>query len=145
MEGPGVIVTLKDSGHGGIKIEDQTIYTPDKNIHDLDVLRIVNELFSAGAEAISVNDHRISGGSSIRCVGPTILINDVKVASPIQVKAIGDPKTLMGALNLNGGVLSEIRTSDPDMIQIEEEKSLKLDPFVGRTSYHFAKLPKEGK
>jgi uncharacterized protein YlxW (UPF0749 family) len=145
LEGPGVVVTMRDSTHGGMKVGDETVFTPDKNIHDLDVLRIVNELYSAGAEAISVNDHRLAGGSSIRCVGPTILINDVKVASPIVVKAIGDPKTLVGALNLNGGILSEIRSSDPDMIQIEEDRSLKLDPYAGKTSFQFAKVPKDVK
>ena len=143
LEGPGIIVTLRDSSRGGIKVNDQTVYTPDTNIHDLDVLRIVNELFSAGAEAISVNDHRIAGPTSIRCVGPTILINDVKVASPIVVKAIGDPKTLDGALNLNGGVLSEIRGSDPNMVQVEEEHSMRMEPYSGRTEFQLAKLPKD--
>jgi uncharacterized protein YlxW (UPF0749 family) len=145
LEGPGLTVTLRDSGRGGIKLNDQTIYTPDTNIHDLDVLRIVNELFSAGAEAISVNDHRIAGETSIRCVGPTILIDDVKVASPIRIKAIGDPQTLEGALNLNGGVLSEIRSSDPNMVQIEAENSMRLEPFSGRTEFRLAKLPKDQK
>jgi uncharacterized protein YlxW (UPF0749 family) len=145
VEGPGVIVTLRDASHPDMKIGGETIVTADKNIHDLDVLRIVNELYSAGAEAIAINDHRITGGSSIRCVGPTILINDVKVASPIVVKAIGDPKTLLGALNLNGGILSEIRSSDPDMVQVEQDKLLKMDPYAGQTTYHFAAVPKDSK
>jgi uncharacterized protein YlxW (UPF0749 family) len=145
VEGPGVIVTLRDATHPEMKVGNDSIVTADKNIHDLDVLRIVNELYSAGAEAIAVNDHRLASGSSIRCVGPTILINDVKVASPIVVKAIGDPKTLYGALNLNGGILSEIRDSEPDMVQIEEEKLLRLDPYAGKTSFHFANTPKDAK
>jgi uncharacterized protein YlxW (UPF0749 family) len=145
LEGPGVIVTLRDAAHAGYKVGDEMVYTADKNIHDLDVLRIVNELYSAGAEAISVNDHRLGAGSSIRCVGPTILINDVKVASPVVVKAIGDPKTLLGALNLNGGVLSEIRSSDPDMVRLESDKLLKLDSYTGSTSYHFGHVPKDTK
>jgi uncharacterized protein YlxW (UPF0749 family) len=143
VEGPGLTVTLRDSSRGGIKVNDQTVYTPDTNIHDTDVLHIVNELFSAGAEAISINDHRIAGPTSIRCVGPTILIDDVKVASPIVVKAIGDPKTLDGALNLNGGALSEIRGTDPNMVQIEEDHYMKMDPFSGRTEFRLAKLPKD--
>ena len=143
VEGPGVTVTLRDSTKGGIKLNDQVIYTPDTNNHDIDVLRIVNELFAAGAEAIAVNDHRIAGPTSIRCVGPTILIDDVKVASPIVVKAIGDPDTMVGALTLNGGVLSEIRSSDAGMVEIEKEKSLKLDAYAGRTDFRLAKTPKD--
>jgi uncharacterized protein YlxW (UPF0749 family) len=142
VEGPGVVVTLKDSSHGGIKLNEETVFPADTNIHDLDVLRIVNELYSSGAEAIAVNDHRIAGPTSIRCVGPTILINDVKVASPVVIKAIGDPQTMFGGLNLNGGVLSEIRSSDPNMVQIETMHYMKLDPYSGRTNFRLAKVPK---
>ena len=145
VEGPGVVVTLRDSSRGPMKLGDQIVYTPDMNVHDVDVLKVVNELYSAGAEAIAVNDHRISALSSIRCVGPTILVNDVKVATPIQVKGIGDPKTLIGALNLNGGVLAEIRSTDPNMVSIEEDKYMRLEPFSGRTEFHFAKVPKDQK
>jgi uncharacterized protein YlxW (UPF0749 family) len=145
VEGPGVVVTLRDSSKGGIKFNDQTVFTPAMNIHDLDVLRVVNELFSAGAEAISVNDHRIAGQTSIRCVGPTILISDVKVASPIVIRAIGDPNTLTGALNLNGGVLSEIRTMDPNMVEVEPVHYIRLEPYSGRTEFHLAKVPKDQK
>lgn len=145
VEGPGVTVTLRDSSRGPMKLGDQVVYTQDMNIHDVDVLKVVNELFSAGAEAIAVNDHRIAGPSSIRCVGPTILVNDVKVATPMQIKAIGDPKTLIGALNLNGGVLAEIRSTDSNMVSIEEEKYIKLEPFSGRTEFRYAKVPKDQK
>jgi len=145
VEGPGLTVTLRDSGREPMKLGDQIVYTQDMNIHDVDVLKVVNELYSAGAEAIAINDHRLAGPSSIRCVGPTILIDDVKVATPIVVKAIGDPQTLMGAMNLNGGVLSEIRSTDPNMVSLEQDKDIKLEPFSGRTDFRFAKAPKDQK
>lgn len=143
VEGPGVIVTLRDSGRSA---RDQGLPEPlsgNVNIHDLDVLRIVNELVAAGAEAIAVNDHRIAGLSSIRCVGPTILINDVKIASPVAIKAIGDAGTLAGGMNLNDGVLSEIRSFDPKMVTIEVVKTMRLPAFVGRTEFRLGTVPKE--
>jgi len=155
VEGPGVTVTLRDSPHPEkIKVADQSLKGPNgeiielenaarANIHDTDVLQLVNELFAAGAEAISVNDHRLAGPTSIRCVGPTILVDDIDIASPVVVRAIGDPKTLLGALNLNGGVLSDFRAHDPDMVEVEEAKYLKLEPYSGRTNFRVAKVPKE--
>jgi len=143
--GPGVIVTLRDSGKGNAGMGLNIGVPSDINIHDTDVLKVVNELIASGAEAVSVNNHRVAGNTSFRCVGPTILVNDVKIASPVVVRAIGDPTTLLGAMNLGGGVLSEIRQTDPSMVQIEAVKSQELPEFVGNTTHKFAKPPKETK
>ncbi|HWD38664.1 MAG TPA: DUF881 domain-containing protein [Fimbriimonas sp.] len=167
IEGPGLIITLRDAPPGGVKVEtlippdanmhdpdvrstlnkikNQTVYTDEMNIHDRDVLMVVNELYAAGAEAIAINDHRLGVANSIRCVGPTILVNDVKIASPVVIKAIGDPGTLMGALNMNGGFLSLIRLTSPDMVSEEEEKMIRLEPYSGRTDLRLAKVPKDFK
>lgn len=143
VEGPGVVVTLRDSPTPD-KIGGPEFLRPQANIHDVDVLRIVNEIIASGAEAVAVNDHRIANLSSIRCVGPTILVNDVKIASPVIIKAIGDPATISGGLNLNDGVLAEIRSTDPKMVSIETVKSMTLPPFTGRTEFRLATVPKEG-
>ena len=143
VEGPGVIVTLRDSTHFG---RDQNLpeqLAGNANIHDVDVLRIVNEIIAAGAEAVAVNDHRIAGLSSFRCVGPTILVNDVKIASPVIIKAIGDPATMAGGLNLNNGVLDEIRSLDPRMITVEMVKKMSVPAFAGRTEFRLGNVPKE--
>ena len=66
---PGVVVTLRDSSHSAHDLSLPDQISNSVNIHDTDVLRIVNELVASGAEAISINDHRIAGLSSIRCVG----------------------------------------------------------------------------
>jgi uncharacterized protein YlxW (UPF0749 family) len=111
----------------------------------VDVLKVCNELIASGAEAVSVNNHRIAGNSSMRCVGTTILVNDVKIASPVVIRAIGDPNTIMGAMNMPGGALAEIRQTDPNMVQIETVKSQELPEFVGNTIRRYAKPPKEMK
>jgi uncharacterized protein YlxW (UPF0749 family) len=146
--GPGVVITLRDSP----KAESDMAanggqFLPDTAIHDDDVLKTVNELFSAGAEAISVNGHRVAGATSFRCVGPTILVNDVKIASPVVIRAIGDADTLYGGMTLPGGILSIIRSSgdEPSMVQIEKVKEQELPAFVGRTTARFLKVPEEPK
>ena len=74
-------------------------------IHDEDLLRVLNELRAAGAEAISLNDQRIVAMSEVRCAGPTVSVNNVRSAPPYVIKAIGAPKTLTSALRLRGGVV----------------------------------------
>lgn len=137
--GPGVNVTLRDN-----KATDSSAPIVDQIIHDTDVLRVVNELWNAGAEAISVNANRITVGSSIRCVGSVILINNVQSAPPVVIRAIGDSKTLMGAMNLPGGIFDEIRRSGgPGMVQIEAVKKMLILAFSGSTSRRFAVAPKD--
>jgi uncharacterized protein YlxW (UPF0749 family) len=146
VEGPGVIVTLNDrTQHTGTPVPMGVGENPDSVIHDRDVLHTVNELFASGAEAISVNNHRIANPISIRCVGTTILINDVKVASPLVIRAIGDPDTLYGAMNMPGGELSEIRVYEPSMVQLERVKKLRVPAYTGTTTLKWAKVvaPKE--
>jgi len=143
VEGPGVAVTLADSGKTDTGLGGNVAANPDAVIHDRDVLHVVNELFAAGAEAISVNGHRVAGRSSLRCVGPTILVNDVKIASPVVVRAIGDPETLFGGLNMPGGTLAEIRQYDAQMVQIEKVTSMRLPAYTGTTATKVAAVPKD--
>lgn len=67
------------------------------------LVHLINELNSAGAEAISINDQRIINMSDIvdiyvDDIAHYILINKEKVVSPYVIKAIGDPKYLESAL-----------------------------------------------
>ena len=61
--GAGIVVTMDDSDKdmGG----DKNAYL----VHAEDILKVVNELFVAGAEAVSVNGQRIVAQSGITCAG----------------------------------------------------------------------------
>ncbi|MCL4283970.1 MAG: DUF881 domain-containing protein [Fimbriimonadaceae bacterium] len=135
VEGPGILITLRDSeraSRGGIPEGDLVI-------HDTDVLRVVNELWAASAEAVSVNNHRVVGSSSFRCVGPVIHVDNVPISTPVRIRAIGDPEVLYGAMNLRLGVLDEIRNSgDPTMVQMEAVEKQRIPAYAGPTARKFA-------
>lgn len=99
--GPGLEIVLDDSTSTKKVGENPNLYI----VHDEDLLRILNELRAAGAEAISVNDQRIGAMSELRCAGPTVSINNVRSAPPYVIRAVGDPKTMASALRLRGGVV----------------------------------------
>ena len=102
VRGPGVIVILKDSPKVNSSLVSQERLS-DYIVHDRDVREVVNELFAAGAEAVSVNGQRLVGNSSIRCVGPVVRVNSTPIAVPFVIKAIGDPDALESALKMPGG------------------------------------------
>lgn len=92
IAGPGIIIEVKDN--------ESTI---DKNalIHDSDIRNIINELWIAGARGIEVGGQRINVKTSVRCVGPTILVNSKPIAvNPVIIKAVGNPGVLEGSLEI---------------------------------------------
>lgn len=137
--GPGISIELTDSK----KSVDSFIDLGGGVIHDTDVLKVVNELWNAGAEAIAVNGRRVGPRTNFRCVGSTILIDGVRTAPPIRIEVIGDSQTLLGAMNMPGGPLEEIRATDPGMVAISVVEQHKLGAFSGAMGTKYAKLPEK--
>ncbi|HEY8347119.1 MAG TPA: DUF881 domain-containing protein [Symbiobacteriaceae bacterium] len=105
VKGPGVTITMKDSTRPILPGENPNNYI----IHDEDVLKTVNDLVAAGAEAIAINGQRLIATSEIRCAGPTITINGVRTAPPIVITAVGDPTVLSEAITMRGGVADQLK------------------------------------
>lgn len=104
VKGPGIELTIEDSKKIISSKEDGNLYI----IHDEDMLKVINELKAAGAEAISINNQRLIATSEIRCAGPTVSVNNTRLAAPFIIKAIGNPTTLENAINMRGGVAESL-------------------------------------
>lgn len=128
--GPGVEVTLTDAKAPDGAIASEFI------LHDADVRSVVNELLAAGAEAISINGERVVSTTAIRCVGPVILVNDVRSNIPFVIKAIGDPAVLENALNMNGGIISELRSWNFG-VDIKKLDKIEMAAYTGKVRFRF--------
>ena len=82
--GPGLRVVVDDSSGG------QSGST-DNQVLDRDLQSLVNALWAAGAEAIAIDNERLTAQSAIRQAGSSILVNFEPVARPYVITAIGDP------------------------------------------------------
>ena len=90
VSGPGITVTI----------------TRDSNLYYLDLLDLVNELWGSVAEAIAINDHRITINTHIQEYSPgEILVNNEPLLFPIVVTAIGNSNDLQTGLTLPGGLV----------------------------------------
>jgi len=138
VEGPGIELILRDSERRPAPGSTESLLIDLYIIHDYDLLRVVNELRQAGAEAIAINGQRLVATSAIRCVGPVIYVNDIKMASPFVIHAIGDPNTLLGALKTPGGVLSDIIDADPKMVEMHAREKVRVPAYTGSTRFRFA-------
>ncbi len=141
LQGPGVIVTLDDSKLPGKPGENQNLYL----IHDDDLLKVINELKAAGAEALSVNEQRLIATSEIRCAGPTVSVNNQRSSPPYVIKAIGDPKTLDAALKMRGGVVETLKFWGIQVNINVVDSSLEVPAYKGTFRYEHAKPVKGGK
>lgn len=130
VKGPGVVVVLNDSQRTLQPGDDPNLYL----IHDDDLLKVVNELRAAGAEAISINGQRLVASSEIRCAGTTILVNSTKIAPPFEIRAIGDPEVLESSLRIRGGWLETMELWGIKA-QVQKTKMVEVPAFKG--SYHF--------
>jgi uncharacterized protein YlxW (UPF0749 family) len=88
VTGPGVRITVEDPPNA-----DATTL-----VRDEDLAKLVDGLWSAGAEAIAINGHRLSVLSAIRNANVAIHVNGVPLTPPYTVLAIGDAGSLQGKL-----------------------------------------------
>ena len=99
VTGPGITITI----------------TGDSPILNVDLVDIINELRVTGAEAIAINDTRVTAYTSIAHAvdannNPFITINGNRLLTPIVIKAIGKAETLKEGLTFPGGILDNLNT-----------------------------------
>lgn len=125
VTGNGVIITVADNKN--ITNQNIEVYDNISNylIHDWDLIKLVNELKNAGAEAISINDERIINTTAITCDGNVILINGNKLSSPFTIKVIGSQATILGAIQRPGGFL-EFLNSYGLVASVEQQNNITI-------------------
>ena len=134
LEGEGVIVRMDDSTKPAKAGENPNLYV----IHDDDLLRVVNELRAAGAEAIAINGQRLTGTSEIRCAGPTLSVNNVRSSAPFEIRATGDKKSLENALRMRGGVAETLGVWGIQL-DIKASNDVYIPPYRGSIRQSYAR------
>ncbi len=138
VSGPGIRLTLSEEE---AEVPPGTEITPYL-IHQEDLLNIVNELWLAGAEAISIRSRdrteRLIMSSTIRCVGSLIDINNTRMTPPFDIFAIGDPDDLYTSLTMPRGVLEPLQFFNihAEIVKLEE---ITLPPYGGTTLLQYAR------
>ncbi len=119
LEGPGVVVMAYDAPSG---------YAWDEIVHQKDVLEILDSLFAAGALGAQVGGERVTATSSVRCIGPIVLVNQRPVAvNPIHIYAVGGPAALERALR----PVSTRFARTGKRIEISRESTVHLSAHTG--------------
>jgi len=133
VEGQGIIITLDDNREIN---PEEVIDVSLLLVHEGDLLQIVNELFNSGADAISINEQRITNTTAIQCDGNIIRVNGEMIGVPVTIKAIGYPERLVGALTRPQGYLS-LMQQDGVIVGISKSENIKISKFTGTYTTDF--------
>jgi uncharacterized protein YlxW (UPF0749 family) len=133
--GQGVEITLDDNYVG---MRENPGGDPNQFIiHYDDILSVVTDLKSAGAEAIAINDQRMVGTTELRCVGNVILVNTTRLAPPFVIQAIGNVSILWDTV-AHGRYNYLLSNNFPVAINSDDE--LVLPAYKGEMQFVHAQL-----
>lgn len=129
VTGEGVVITL----------------TGDSPFVSYDLIDIINELFGSGAEAISINDTRITFTTSILDVTDStntkmITINGQRLLTPVVIKAIGDAETLETGLTFSGGIIDNLTTLYNITPTIQQKEEIIIPAVKSITDFQYMKI-----
>lgn len=103
VTGPGLIVELWDAPVPA-DMAASGLHPDVLVVHQQDLEAVMNAMWAGGAEAMMIQDQRISSTSSVRCVGNVLLLHGRHYSPPYTISAIGDPETLEAAVEASDGV-----------------------------------------
>jgi len=130
VEGPGVVVRLRErQGADGVVIPA---------VQAADLSGLVNELWSAGAEAIAVSGIRILATTGFREAPDGIVAGSARLSRGYEIEAIGDPTVMTATLNLRGGYVEGLRSVGL-IVEVQAEERLRLPAYRGPLGFRHAK------
>lgn len=133
VTGTGIKLVLNDGNTPTISYLGNV---SDLLVHDGDLIRVVNELFNAGAEAISINGQRVVNTTAIECDGNVVKINGTKTGAPFEINAIGYPEQLAGIARPGGTV--ETLESRGLIVTLTKQNSIKIPKYAGTIKFNHA-------
>ena len=94
VRGPGLVVTLDDARDVSSQATNRAGQFGSGRVYDRDVQAVVNALWAAGAEAISVNGQRLTAMTAIRSAGEAILVDFRPLSPPYVLRAVGSTEQM---------------------------------------------------
>lgn len=125
MIGDGVVITIKDSDQELNDGENPN----DLIVHDIDILRLINDLKKSGADALSINGERVLSSSKIKCSGATITVNETTYGQPFIIEAIGEKDMLMASVISPQSYATLLKDGYGIYIKVEEKHEITINSY----------------
>ena len=133
VEGEGIEIVIQDN-EGAELSEGATV----KAITEEDLLKILQELWGAGAEAISINGKRIIAMSDVVSLQYFLKVNGDRILSPYVIKSIGNQSYLESSVKGKGGHVDELEDLG-HTVTIEKNRRVKIEKYEGEITTKYIK------
>lgn len=108
VEGQGIVVRV-DGSLDAIAVND-----------------LLNELRNAGAEALAIDDTRITASSVVSQGARALEVDGAPIGRAFTITAIGDPDGLLAALERPGGIVTQLEQFVSATIMVNQTGSVRL-------------------
>lgn len=141
VTGPAVQVVLDDAGYS-LETLPEGYTVDDVVVHQQDVQAVVNALWAGGAEAMMIQDQRITSTSSVRCVGNVLLLHGRHYSPPYRLSAIGDPEELRESVETSPAVGIYLQYVDAYGLgwSLEEDDGIDMPAYTGSQRLEHARV-----
>lgn len=141
VAGPAVTVVLTDAP---ASVQPAGVDPDLLVVHQQDIQAVVNALWAAGAEAMTIQGQRVSSRTGIKCVGNTVVLHGVPYAPPYRITAIGDVPALERGLR-ESDYLRLYRTYvDAYRLgyEVSRQARVEMPAYAGPAEFEFARVPR---
>jgi uncharacterized protein YlxW (UPF0749 family) len=146
VQGPGLVIHLEDSddadtGDGSDPRAGES--STEGRVTDRDLQTVVNEVWAAGAEGVSINGQRLTSLSAIRSAGQAILVDFRPLSPPYDVVAVGDSDTMQSRIvdGFGGSYLQVLRNYGIEYT-VKTRDRVRL-PAAAGLPVRYAKVPQQ--
>lgn len=127
VKGAGTIITIDADPNSYVSLASSHQY----------ILALISYLNNAGVEAISINGQRYTNYTEIVPVLEHVNVNGVAMVLPLEIKAIGNPRTIEASLYFVGGIASQLNNIGYT-IETEESKEIFINRYDGERQFRYA-------
>lgn len=127
VKGPGTVITIDADPNPYVSLASSHQY----------ILALISYLNNAGVEAISINGQRYTNYTEIVPVLDHINVNGVAMVLPLEIKAIGNSRTIEASLNFVGGIVSQLGQIGYT-IDIESSSEIFINKYDGEKQFKYA-------
>ncbi len=127
VKGQGTVITISAEPNSYVSLASSHQY----------ILALISYLNNAGVEAISINGQRYTNYTEIVPVLDHVNVNGVAMVLPLEIKAIGNSRTIEASLNFVGGIVSQL-SQIGYIIETENSSDVFINRFDGEKEFKYA-------
>jgi uncharacterized protein YlxW (UPF0749 family) len=116
-----------------------TVNDPEHAVTADVLLDVMQELRDAGAEAMQVNDVRLTASSWFSDAGSGVLADGAPLRAPYVFRAIGEPHTLADAMEIPGGVIDSVGARSGASTEIAQRDRVLVDALRPLSAPRYAR------